>query len=117
MGITVVSVGLGMYAEEAFAELLLGLLYRWVRLSEAAAHGVAAGIALSLMTFLHVVVGEMVPEFASVESLLASLIAWNHLSWRSKSPLTEPMIKPMHKFTHFWVISSIFIPPIVETNR
>ena len=62
LGVTIASLGLGMYAEEAFAALLIGPLEHWGFLGEAAAHSVAAVIALSLMTFLHVVVGEMVPK-------------------------------------------------------
>jgi CBS domain containing-hemolysin-like protein len=67
LGITIASLGLGMYAEEAFAELLLGPLEHLVHLSESAAHGVAAAIALSLLTFFHVVVGEMVPKSLALQ--------------------------------------------------
>lgn len=62
LGITIASLGLGMYAEEAFAELMLGPLEHVFHLTEAAAHSIAAIIALSLLTFLHVVLGEMVPK-------------------------------------------------------
>ncbi len=62
LGITLASLGLGMYAEEAFTELLLGPLEHLFHLSEAAAHSIAVVIALSLLTFLHVVVGEMIPK-------------------------------------------------------
>lgn len=62
LGITIASLGLGMYAEEAFAELFLGPLQNWIHLSEAGAHSVSAALALSLLTFIHVVVGEMVPK-------------------------------------------------------
>ncbi|MBN1317485.1 MAG: HlyC/CorC family transporter [Anaerolineales bacterium] len=62
LGITIASLGLGMYAEEAFAHLLLGPLHDWVHLSEAAAHTLAVTLALSMLTFIHVVIGEMVPK-------------------------------------------------------
>lgn len=62
LGITLASLGLGMYAEEAFAELLLGPLEVLLHLDEATAHGIAAAMALSLLTSLHVVIGEMVPK-------------------------------------------------------
>lgn len=67
LGITMASLGLGMYAEEAFAELLLGPLEHLFHLSELTAHGIAAGIALSMLTFLHVVVGEMVPKSVALQ--------------------------------------------------
>jgi CBS domain containing-hemolysin-like protein len=67
LGITIASLGLGMYAEEAFAELLLGPLEHLFHLSELTAHGIAAAFALSVLTFLHVVVGEMVPKSVALQ--------------------------------------------------
>jgi len=67
LGITIASLGLGMYAEEAFAALLLGPLEHLVHLSEAAAHGVATAITLSLLTALHVIVGELVPKSLALQ--------------------------------------------------
>ena len=66
LGITIASLGLGMYAEEAFAGLLLGPLHNWFHLGEASAHSVAVVAALALLTFVHVVVGEMVPKSISL---------------------------------------------------
>ncbi len=68
LGITIASLGLGMYAEEAFAQLLLGPLEHYLHLKEAAAHGIAVAIALALLTFFHVVVGEMVPKSLALQS-------------------------------------------------
>jgi CBS domain containing-hemolysin-like protein len=67
LGITVASLGLGMYAEEAFAELLLSPLEHLAGLGEVAAHGVAGTLALILLTYLHVVVGEMVPKSLALQ--------------------------------------------------
>jgi CBS domain containing-hemolysin-like protein len=67
LGITIASLGLGMYAEEAFAELLLGPLEHLFHLTELTAHGIAAALALSMLTFLHVVVGEMVPKSVALQ--------------------------------------------------
>jgi CBS domain containing-hemolysin-like protein len=67
LGITAASLGLGMYAEEAFAELLLGPLENLAGLGEVAAHGVAGVVALALLTYLHVVVGEMVPKSLALQ--------------------------------------------------
>ncbi len=68
LGITVASLGLGMYAEEAFAELLVGPLEHLGRLAEPAAHTVAAAFALTLLTSLHVVLGEQVPKSLALQS-------------------------------------------------
>jgi CBS domain containing-hemolysin-like protein len=56
LGITVCSLGLGALGEPAIAHLLEPLLPEPVR------HPVAFAIALAVVVFLHVVIGEMVPK-------------------------------------------------------
>ena len=56
LGITVCSLGLGALAEPALAHLLEPLLPAAVR------HPVSFAVALAVVVFLHVVVGEMVPK-------------------------------------------------------
>ena len=67
LGITLASIGLGMYGEPAVA----GWLYRpfedW-GLSNAAAHTVGFIIALSAITFMHVVFGEMIPKALALQA-------------------------------------------------
>jgi CBS domain containing-hemolysin-like protein len=60
-GITVCSLGLGAVAEPAVAHLLEGPFHA-AGLSENLIHPVALVIALAIVTYLHVVVGEMVPK-------------------------------------------------------
>jgi CBS domain containing-hemolysin-like protein len=60
-GITVCSLGLGAVAEPAFAHLLEGPFHA-AGLSEDLVHPVALVIALAIVTYLHVVIGEMVPK-------------------------------------------------------
>lgn len=78
LGITIASLGLGMYAEEAFAELLIGPLEHLGRLTEAAAHSVAVVIVLALLTFLHVVVGEMVPKSLALDHPETAVLRISH---------------------------------------
>jgi CBS domain containing-hemolysin-like protein len=60
-GITVCSLGLGAVAEPALADLLEPVA-RGLGLPHGAVHPVAFGIALALVVYLHVVLGEMVPK-------------------------------------------------------
>lgn len=59
-GITLASVGLGFVGEPAFAELVQPFF------PTAWAHGVAVAIAYLLVSFLHVVLGELVPKRVAI---------------------------------------------------
>jgi CBS domain containing-hemolysin-like protein len=61
LGITVCSLGLGYLGEPAIAHLLEGP-FETIGLPDALVHPLAFAIALSLVVFLHVVLGEMVPK-------------------------------------------------------
>lgn len=61
LGITMCSLGLGAVAEPAVAKLIEGAL-EGVTMSSALRHGIAVAIALSIVVFIHLVVGEMAPK-------------------------------------------------------
>jgi CBS domain containing-hemolysin-like protein len=61
LGVTVCTLGLGALGEPALADLLHGP-FEAAGLPSALLHPVSFAIALALVTFLHVVVGEMVPK-------------------------------------------------------
>jgi len=61
LGITLASIGLGMYGEPAIAHWLYDP-FESLGLSEAAAHTVGFLVALGIITYLHVVLGEMIPK-------------------------------------------------------
>ena len=61
LGITVCSLALGAISEPAIAHLL-EVPFAWIGVPEALQHPIAFVIALSLVTYLHVVFGEMVPK-------------------------------------------------------
>lgn len=67
LGITLSSIGLGMYGEPAVAAWLYAPFERW-GLTEDAAHTIGFIIALSGVTFLHVVFGEMIPKALALQS-------------------------------------------------
>jgi CBS domain containing-hemolysin-like protein len=61
LGITICSLGLGYLGEPAIAHVLEGP-FEQVGVPESLVHPIAFAIALSLIGFLHVVLGEMVPK-------------------------------------------------------
>ena len=62
LGITMCSLGLGAVAEPAVAQIIEGMLGEVFTLSDTARHVIAFTIALSIVVFLHMVVGEMAPK-------------------------------------------------------
>jgi CBS domain containing-hemolysin-like protein len=64
LGITIASLGLGMYGEPQIAHFIEPYLVRLlgVDLHEALITGLGYLVALSLLTYLHIVAGEMVPK-------------------------------------------------------
>jgi CBS domain containing-hemolysin-like protein len=62
LGITICSLLLGYVAEPAIAHALEDLLHDRVEVSEGLARTVGFAVALSIVVFLHMVLGEMVPK-------------------------------------------------------
>jgi len=78
IGITVASLGLGMYGEPAIAEFIEVPLENWLGLESGTLHTVSFILSLSLITYLHVVLGEMIPKSLALQrsERLALTIAW-----------------------------------------
>jgi CBS domain containing-hemolysin-like protein len=68
IGITVASLGLGMYGEHAVADWLLEHLGHGQAATWLAAHGFASVLAVAILTYFHVVVGEMIPKSLALQS-------------------------------------------------
>jgi len=66
LGITLASIGLGMYGEPAIAHWLYEP-FENLGLSEGASHTVGFLVALSAITYLHVVFGEMIPKALALQ--------------------------------------------------
>lgn len=67
IGITIASLGLGMYGEHRLAEWLEGQLGPHVANPWVAAHVLASVTAVGVLTYLHIVVGEMVPKALALQ--------------------------------------------------
>lgn len=81
LGITVTALGLGAFSKP-FVKELMGPVFNWLSVSDGVASVISYGISLAVVTYLHVVIGEMAPKTLAIEfsekatMLLASPLYW-----------------------------------------
>jgi len=90
LGITLASIGLGMYGEPAIAHWLYDP-FESLGLSVGAAHTVGFIVAISLITYLHVVLGEMIPKALALSEPEGTSMRVNRMM-RSFSLLFRPAV-------------------------
>lgn len=67
LGITLSSLGLGMYGEHILAQWIAHGLQRISTPSWLAAHTIASLLAITILTYFHIVIGEMVPKSLALQ--------------------------------------------------
>ena len=67
LGITVASLGLGMYGEHVLADWLYDVLGGHGLPQWLASHGLASTVAVAVLTYFHIVIGEMVPKSVALQ--------------------------------------------------
>lgn len=95
LGITVASLGLGMYGEHVLADALFHLLGGHGLPVWLVSHGVASTLAVAILTYFHIVVGEMVPKSLALQRA-EQMVLW----------ITPPML---------WIKNALF-PFVVSLN-
>ena len=73
LGITLASLGLGWVGEPVFKALLHPLLAR-MQLSESIQHYISFAVGFSVITFLHIVVGEQAPKLLAIQKPLPTTL-------------------------------------------
>jgi CBS domain containing-hemolysin-like protein len=116
LGITLASIALGMVGEPYIAHMLQPLLFKVGITSEYWVHGIALGTAYAIITFLHVVLGELTPKSLAIRKSLSTTL------W---------IVRPLHFFYWFlrpaifflngtanWIMRVVFrIDPVAEGER
>jgi len=115
IGITVASLGLGMYGEQTIATWLIGPFEHWLHLEVVLAHTLALVLAISLLTFAHVVLGEMVPKSLALqfaEKTVLAISAW--ITFAKK--LFYPLVILLNSIGNgvLWLLK---VPPVSPHRR
>ena len=96
-GITLASLGLGFVAEPAIADLITAATTNRVGLPEPILHGIAAAIAIVLIVFLHMVLGEMAPKNIAVAEPIRTML-WVAVPFRMYANAIRPIL---------WLLNSL----------
>jgi CBS domain containing-hemolysin-like protein len=67
LGITIASLGLGMYGEHVLADGIYELLGNAGLPAWLVSHGIASVVAIGILTYFHIVIGEMVPKSLALQ--------------------------------------------------
>lgn len=74
LGITLASIALGMVGEPYLARVIQPMMYKLGITSDAAISSVSIGVGFSIITFLHVVLGELTPKSLAIRKSLATAL-------------------------------------------
>ncbi len=91
LGITVASLGLGMYGEHQMAEWIIQGAHQVSWLSFLAAHSAASIASVTLLTYFHVVLGEMIPKTLALQTPIKMVMLISPIM-RSIKWLMHPLV-------------------------
>lgn len=115
LGITLASLGLGMYGEPAIAHLLEEPLHEWFGLQGGAVHTVSFIIGLGLITYLHVVIGEMVPKSLALQYAERTVLTLARPMALMQTVFSVPI--SVLNAIGLWVLKLLGVPPPEEKSR
>lgn len=114
LGITLASLGLGWFAEPIFARLLEPLLDFVGVESASAKHSISFAIGFSVITFLHIVAGELAPKSLAIQKPLPTTL-WISLPLRWFHTLSFPFIWALNN-TALLLLRRLGIEPVSEAE-
>ena len=95
LGITVASLGLGMYGEHVLADWIYSTIAHAGAPAWLVSHGLASVVAIAILTYFHIVIGEMIPKSLALQQA-ETMALW----------ITPPML---------WIKTLVF-PLVVSLN-
>ncbi|SEG69515.1 Hemolysin, contains CBS domains [Thermomonospora echinospora] len=108
LGITMCTLGLGVVTEPAFEKVLAGPLHE-LGAPEGASHAVALTVALTVVTFLHMVIGEMVPKSWAISHPERSALILA-MPFRAFARVARPILAVMNGLSNGF-LRLIGVPP------
>jgi len=99
VGISLASLGLGMYGEHWLAGRIVTVLEplgaaRWI-----AAHTAASVVAIALLTYLHIVIGEMVPKALALRSAQTTVLFLSPFI-QAIEKVISPLVVPLNALSN-----------------
>jgi CBS domain containing-hemolysin-like protein len=116
LGITLASLGLGWIGEPAVARVLEAAFHNLPRpLDLIATHAVATTVAFLLITFLHIVLGELAPKAIALvyPEATSRWVAWPLIHFTA---ITNPFIWTLNG-TANWLVRLLGARPVSESER
>ena len=95
LGITMCSLGLGFVAEPAVAHLIESGIERFGELPDAALHTISFVVAMMIVTFFHMVLGEMAPKNVVIAEPERSVL-WLAAPFRAFMAVFRPLIRGLN---------------------
>src|SRR5712671_4108330 len=114
LGITLTSLSLGWLGEPAFAHLLRPLFERLGGVSEGTVHTLATTISLTVITFLHTVIGELAPKGLAIQ-MTEPVAMWTAVPFRVVNILAFPLVWTL-KVAAGLVLRLLRLPPASEAE-
>lgn len=115
VGITLATLGLGMYGEHAVAHWLEAPLESLGWFGSALAHTLSIVLSVAIITYLHVVVGEMVPKSLALQSTARVAISLNSIM-----TFSERLFYPLTTVLN-WIGNTLLrafgFPPVDASSR
>src|SRR5437764_7763708 len=78
LGVTLASLALGWVGEPAFETIIRPRLMNLGVFGPAVSHSIAATIAFTLITVLHIIIGELGPKYIAIDKTLPTSLAVAH---------------------------------------